>query len=736
MDAGVVVDWASQVREAVFSFPGGSAPGPSGLRPCHLRACFEADGVGGGLEEAFALLVKAAMEGKVPGALSEVMCASSLIPINKKDGGIRPIAIGDTLRRVVGKAIVRSPNVVADLQKLQPRQTGVGVKGAAELVGMGIQRTVDTLDPTGSWVLLQVDVKNAFNSLSRAAVLQGCISKCPHLYNWLSFCYAKHSPLVCQGSFLCWSQTGVHQGDACGPAAFALGLDMALDQASLLTPQGGKCLWESWYLDDGTLVGEVSEVLNSLIRLASALWGVGLSLNPAKCKLWGPGIQKGPSDPITFPADLPLGHAIRQIPVNPFALGFGLTTLGVPADSMGGSEHSKGKWASAVGDAVGLLRKLKGFPEAQIRHVLLRHCLDACKVMHLLRSTDCRKAGAGLGLLSDAIREATSDLAGAPLSDLEYEQASLPIVLSGLGIRDPIKEASHARVAALAGFEVHGSSRVGVPRTAYSLPAPDLTYHLGRLTELLGPNAEPLASWSRDCSLMSSAQKDHTMQHWWAELVGAARRSAIGQECTVRDLVRLKSQEGPFANGWLQVIPSDGNDTLLSSSDFSLLTRWWLGKGILPQTGQLPACPLCSSGVVDPFGDHLVSCAKNGIGARHNLVRDTLFHLCAQADIPVSRERSCEEGSRDADLLLHGWCKGRDAAWDVTIIHPCQHAAFPLNCSLAVKSLAVAEPCPSRVVAWLLTIPRKWYSPCLPGIMVVSLSWVSDYLKSVQAFWL
>ena len=159
----------------------------------------------------------------------------------------------------------------------------------------------------------------------------------------------------------------------------------------------------------------------------------------------------------------------------------------------------------------------------------------------------------------------------------------------------------------------------------------------------------------------------------------------------MRDLVRLKSQEGPFANGWLQVVPSDGNDTLLSSSDFSLLVRWWLGKGLLPQTGQLPACPLCSNGVVDPFGDHLVSCAKNGIGARHNLVRDALFLMCAQADIPVSRERSCEEGSRDADLLLHGWCKGRDAAWDVTIIHPCQHAAFPLNCTLAAKSLALAE---------------------------------------------
>ena len=74
--------------------------------------------------------------------------------------------------------------------------------------------------------------------------------------------------------------------------------------------------------------------------------------------MWGPGIQKGPSDPVTFPIAVPLDHVVRRIPVIPFAPGFGLTTLGVPADAMGGSEHSKDKWASAVGDAVGLLRKL------------------------------------------------------------------------------------------------------------------------------------------------------------------------------------------------------------------------------------------------------------------------------------------------------------------------------------------------------------------------------------------
>ena len=65
------------------------------------------------------------------------------------------------------------------------------------------------------YVVLQVDMRNAFNSISRDAVLKGCLAKVPTAYNWLRFCYGGASPLFCQGRFLCTSHVGVHQGDAC-----------------------------------------------------------------------------------------------------------------------------------------------------------------------------------------------------------------------------------------------------------------------------------------------------------------------------------------------------------------------------------------------------------------------------------------------------------------------------------------------------------------------------------------
>ena len=105
----------------------------------------------------------------------------------------------------------------------------------------------------------------------------------------MAFSYARHVPLFCQGKLLCWSAKGVHQGDACGPLGFALGIQVALDQCE---EEGKDLTWNVWYLDDGTIIGEAAQVYSYLQTLEGALSQVGLHLNATKCKLWGPGVQR------------------------------------------------------------------------------------------------------------------------------------------------------------------------------------------------------------------------------------------------------------------------------------------------------------------------------------------------------------------------------------------------------------------------------------------------------------
>ena len=360
--------WEKRVWSAITSFPPGSAGGPSGLRPTHLKEICRKLGPGTPVVAAIGVFVEVAVTTTFPASVREVLCASSLIPLQKKDGGVRPIAVGDTLRRVIGKCLLGSEAVKTELACLRPRQCGVGVKNAAEMVGMGLQRFVQSKAAQGDhdYVVLQVDMRNAFNSISRNAVLKGCKEKVPSAYNWLKFCYGGASPLYCQGRFFCNSHIEVHQGDACRPLGFAPGLEEGLDQCEQRDLE-----WESWYLDDGHIVGVLPNVLARLKDLREALSKVGLSLNLEKCKLWGPGMQTHEQPTPRYPDDLAMDNPWRQVPVIALWGERGITALGVPIDAPKGAARQEpfvapAQWTSSVEQTKLLLSRLRAYPEGQV----------------------------------------------------------------------------------------------------------------------------------------------------------------------------------------------------------------------------------------------------------------------------------------------------------------------------------------------------------------------------------
>jgi len=97
----------TQVYQGMRSFAPGSAGGPDGLRPQHLM-----DLLGGG-EEGDLLLqltrfVNLVLAGGVPNLLREHFFGGRLFTLAKPGGGLRPIAVGMTLRRLVAKVANKS----------------------------------------------------------------------------------------------------------------------------------------------------------------------------------------------------------------------------------------------------------------------------------------------------------------------------------------------------------------------------------------------------------------------------------------------------------------------------------------------------------------------------------------------------------------------------------------------------------------------------------------------------
>lgn len=92
-----------------------SAPGPSGLRADHLLLAFP-DGVG----DSLGLVLKAIAEGRSPRWLAD----AELFALPKKSGSVRPIAVGETLRRLAATVLLRSSRLPALARQFITRKDG------------------------------------------------------------------------------------------------------------------------------------------------------------------------------------------------------------------------------------------------------------------------------------------------------------------------------------------------------------------------------------------------------------------------------------------------------------------------------------------------------------------------------------------------------------------------------------------------------------------------------------
>jgi len=53
------------------------------------------------------------------------------------------------------------------------------------VVEMGVQALADTLHGSTGWLMLQVDLKNAYNSIHRPAILDALERQCPSMLPWV-----------------------------------------------------------------------------------------------------------------------------------------------------------------------------------------------------------------------------------------------------------------------------------------------------------------------------------------------------------------------------------------------------------------------------------------------------------------------------------------------------------------------------------------------------------------------
>jgi hypothetical protein len=181
------------------------------------------------------------------------LLSNRLIALDKCPG-VRPIGIGETLRRLLGKCLALATR--SDVEsECGTKQLCSGMKSGIE----GAIHTVTDLfneKADDGWGLLLVDAANAFNSLNRVMALWHARLHWPRCAKFLFNTYRGYSPLVVQGTDqLIYSREGVTQGDPLSMMFYGvslLPLINSLPRDAETTP--------TWYADDASVIGPLISI--------------------------------------------------------------------------------------------------------------------------------------------------------------------------------------------------------------------------------------------------------------------------------------------------------------------------------------------------------------------------------------------------------------------------------------------------------------------------------------------
>ena len=132
-----------------------------------------------GLLPALSHFVELVLEGRTPPLWRPFFFGANLTALRKKSGGIRPIAIGCTLRCLAAK--VMGGELREEMRELlAPWQLGYGVRKGAEVTVHAASLYLHKLDPTKA--LLKLDFSNAFNFICRDKMFRAVLELAPRLF--------------------------------------------------------------------------------------------------------------------------------------------------------------------------------------------------------------------------------------------------------------------------------------------------------------------------------------------------------------------------------------------------------------------------------------------------------------------------------------------------------------------------------------------------------------------------
>lgn len=576
--------------------------------------------------------------GAVPPIAAVYFAGARLIALVKKDTTHRPIAVGDTLRRLAAKLLSAAHRKQIRTVLESASQVGVGTPSAIDGICLSIRR----LAPEH---VLKIDLVNAFNRTNRQAIFNACAAECPSLLPYAIMVYGNR-PRLFLGSHEILSADGTQQGDPLASILFSLVLAHCISKFN-----HAGISFKAWYLDDGSIAGTPESLRAFLDFLIAEGPAYGLHVNINKCEI----VSREPSATTQLFSDIPSSHH------------FTFDDWELLGTAMGSSSSQVD---TVVDRAIRKVRLIASLPDPHVAFTLLRFCAGSTLVNHLMRSFGPHPSFARL---DNAVVLAVQSIGSLPQFGTPEEtlnviaQIHLPVRLGGLGLRSAGAHAAAAHISAVC------ASRLVAPiicPSHASLPPLDSDPRV----------QECLATSSPTCLVLppvALALARERLQHVELEAKKRFQRalSEIIDQSTLDSLSLTHAATARFkscsASGAILSLPhpdDEPKDLWLPAEMFTMLLRYRLG---LPVDTRAHPCTICNGKhISDQYGNHSLSCMTGGNHTTiHNAMRNIISKLASYAGFSPRLEPTIASTSKRGDILL----RRAGETWnlvDVAVINP------------------------------------------------------------------
>ena len=637
-----------------------------------------------------------------------------MIPLRKPDSDDpRPIAVGLVFRRLASKIAVKY-GITASRSRFAGSQVGVGVKNGAEAIVHSLRYLLANNLITDEMVVGLVDFKNAFNCIDRTALLKEIASRYPAIYPYVKWCLAGNSHIyLYDGSPLCPCTSGVQQGDPLGPLLFAI-VQQILEKIkdnfpNLLGDPLGPLLFaivqqilvekikanfpnlllNVWYLDDGTLVGTKSDVLQVLQLIQSEGPPLGLHLNASKTVVWSPSI------PIETLASEFVGLAAPA--------GNGFKTLG---SYFGSPEECDILCQKRVSKIRETIEAINQFENLHTRYYLLKMCGIYPRINYIMRTCPADLLPSSFVQLDSLLVESiTNLLPNVDLTAWHWKRIHNSVNFGGLQLPS-------IACASPAAYTGSSFDSINLQAKLLKLEPPLVLHHfrssiLPRFMSLVAP--EVIATISLPSGKAPQYLTGKLAQKALQDLLQVVDPQVSAYERKVL-LTQSSGVKGTAAILHVAPVASSFHDHRLPNDVFLITIKQLLG---LPVYTFEDKCHCCNA-ILDIYGVHASSCAGGSFTAsrKHNGIRDRIHKLGIDAGLQLEREvLHLLPGSneRPADIFGHNLLDGKNVAYDVVVASSCGSSGLwenyntkdVINEAITEKNKSYLAKCAARSIKFI-----------------------------------